>query len=135
MPKYLSGIKIISLSAGIELTTLTAFALVQQISTSALTSAVEFFTDPTNERYIDALANGVSKYCYDNGLEYVVVGSGLYGNYKNALLKNGFMVTRKPPKNNMMIANVLSNKLTLEEITGHEKWHITQGDGETELDL
>ncbi len=102
---------------------------------SKMTSAVEFFTDPTNERYIETLANGVSKYCYDNGLEYVVVGSGLYGSYKSVLLKNGFMVTRKPPKNNMMIANVLSDKLTLEEITGHEKWHITQGDGETELDL
>jgi hypothetical protein len=45
------------------------------------------------------------------------------------------MITRKPPKNNMMIANILSDKVTLEEITGHDKWHITQGDGETELDL
>lgn len=102
---------------------------------SKMTSAVEFFTDPINERFIEALANGVSKYCYENGLEYVVVGSGLYGHYKTVLLKNGFMVTRKPPKNNMMIANVLSDKLTLDEITGHKKWHITQGDGETELDL
>jgi hypothetical protein len=45
------------------------------------------------------------------------------------------MITRKPPKNNMMIAHVLSDKVTLEELTDHEKWHITQGDGETELDL
>ncbi len=35
----------------------------------------------------------------------------------------------------MMIANVLSDRVTLEELMGHEKWHITQGDGETELDL
>lgn len=102
---------------------------------SNMTSAVEFFTDPTNDRFIKALANGVSKYCYDNGLEYVVVGSGLYGNYKKVLLENGFMITRKPPKNNMMIANILSDKLIMDEINGHEKWHITQGDGETELDL
>lgn len=102
---------------------------------SKMTSAVEFFTDPTNERYIKALANGVSKYCYDNGLEYAVIGTGLYGEYKKVLLSNGFMITRKPPKNNMMIANVLSDKVTLEELTGHDKWHITQGDGETELDL
>jgi hypothetical protein len=102
---------------------------------SRMTSAVEFFTDPTNDRYIKALANGVSKYCYDNNIEYVVVGSGLYGNYKKVLLENGFMITRKPPKNNMMIANILSDKLTMDEINGHEKWHITQGDGETELDL
>lgn len=102
---------------------------------SKMTSSVEFFTDPTNERYIKALANGVSKYCYDNNLEYVVVGSGLYGSYKKVLLENGFMITRKPPKNNMMIANVLTDKLTMDEINGHEKWHITQGDGETELDL
>ncbi len=102
---------------------------------SKMTSAVEFFTDPTNERYIKAMANGVAKYCYDNGIEYAVIGTGLYGDYKKVLLNNGFMVTRKPPKNNMMIANVLSDKVTLEEIMGHEKWHITQGDGETELDL
>jgi hypothetical protein len=102
---------------------------------SKMTSAVEFFTDPTNERFIKALANGVAKYCYDNGLEYAVVGTGLYGKYKEVLLKNGFMITRKPPKNNMMIANVLTDNVTLEELMGHEKWHITQGDGETELDL
>lgn len=102
---------------------------------SKMTSAVEFFTDPENERFIKALAEGVSEYCYDNGLEYVVVGTGFYGKYKNVLLNNGFMITRKPPKNNMMIANVLSERVTLEELMGHEKWHITQGDGETELDL
>lgn len=102
---------------------------------SKMTSAVEFFTDPSNERYIKALANGIAKYCYENNLEYAVVGTGLHGEYRNVLLKNGFMVTRKPPKNNMMIAHVLSDKVTLEELTGHEKWHITQGDGETELDL
>lgn len=102
---------------------------------SKMTSAVEFFTDPTNERYIKALANGIAKYCYDNKLEYAVVGTGLFGEYRKVLLKNGFMVTRKPPKNNMMIAHILSDRVTLDEMTGHEKWHITQGDGETELDL
>lgn len=102
---------------------------------SRMTSSVEFFTDPTNERYIKALANGISQYCYDKGLEYAVIGTGLYGSYKKVLLENGFMITRKPPKNNMMIANVLSDNLVMDEINGHEKWHITQGDGETELDL
>ncbi|WP_326908511.1 GNAT family N-acetyltransferase [Sedimentibacter sp. MB31-C6] len=102
---------------------------------SKMTSCVEFFTDPTNARYIKSLANVISKYCYDNGIEYVVVGTGLHGKFKNVLLSNGFMITRKPPKNNMMIANILSDKLTMNEINGHEKWHITQGDGETELDL
>jgi hypothetical protein len=102
---------------------------------SKMTSAVEFFTDPTNESYISALSNGVSKYCYENKLEYLVVGTGLHGLYRKVLLNNGFMVTRKPPKNNMMIANILSDRLSLEEINGHDKWHITQGDGETELDL
>jgi len=47
-----------------------------------MTSCVEFFTDPYNERYIKALANGVSKYCYENNLEYVVIGTGLYGDFK-----------------------------------------------------
>lgn len=102
---------------------------------SKMTSAVEFFTDPSNERYIRALANGIAKYCYDNKLEYAVVGTGLFGEYRKVLLKNGFMVTRKPPKNNMMIAHILSDRVTLDELTGHDKWHITQGDGETELDL
>lgn len=102
---------------------------------SKMTSAVEFFTDPSNERYIRALANGIAKYCYDNKLEYAVVGTGLFGEYRKVLLKNGFMVTRKPPKNNMMIVHILSDRVTLDELTGHDKWHITQGDGETELDL
>jgi GNAT superfamily N-acetyltransferase len=102
---------------------------------SKMTSAVEFFTDPSNERYIRALANGIAKYCYDNKLEYAVVGTGLFGEYRKVLLKNGFMVTRKPPKNNMMIAHILSDRVTLDELSGHDKWHITQGDGETELDL
>ena len=88
---------------------------------SKMTSAVEFFTDPTNERYIKALANGIAKYCYDNNLEYAVVGTGHYGEYRNVLLKTGFMVTRKPPKNNMMIAHILSDRVTLEELTGNEK--------------
>ena len=102
---------------------------------SKMTSAVEFFTDPSNERYIRALSDGIAKYCYDNKLEYAVIGTGLYGQYRNTLLKNGFMVTRKPPKNNMMIAHILSDKVELDELMGHENWHITQGDGETELDL
>lgn len=102
---------------------------------SKMTSAVEFFTDPSNERYIRALSDGIAKYCYDNKLEYAVIGTGLYGQYRSTLLKNGFMVTRKSPKNNMMIAHVLSDRVELDDLMGHEKWHITQGDGETELDL
>ncbi|MBP7222241.1 MAG: GNAT family N-acetyltransferase [Sedimentibacter sp.] len=102
---------------------------------SKMTSAVEFFTDPFNKRYIRALADGIASYCYDKGIEYAVIGTGLFGQYRDVLLSNGFMVTRKPPKNNMMIAHILSDKVSLDEITGHEKWHITQGDGETELDL
>jgi len=102
---------------------------------SKMTSAVEFFTDPFNKRLIRALADGIASYCYDKGIEYAVIGTGLFGQYRDVLLSNGFMVTRKPPKNNMMIAHILSDKVSLDEITGHEKWHITQGDGETELDL
>lgn len=102
---------------------------------SKMSSAVEFFTDPTNENYIKGLSDEVCRYCYENKLDYIVIGSGLYGKYKDVLMKNGFMLTRKSPKNNMMIANIISDRLNIDEIMGHEKWHITQGDGETELDL
>jgi len=52
-----------------------------------------------------------------------------------SIVKQRFYDYKKTSKNNMMIANILTDKLTLDEITGHDKWHITQGDGETELDL
>ncbi len=102
---------------------------------SKMVSVAENFTDPTNEQYISALAEAIINYCYKINAEYVVVGTGLYGKYRDVFLRYGFNKNKKSLINNMMIANALSNKITTDELMGHERWHITQGDGETELDL
>lgn len=102
---------------------------------SRMVSVAENFTDPTNELYIAALAEAIINYCYKINTEYVVVGTGLYGKYKNVFLKYGFSKNKRKLINNMMIAKTLSDNVSIDELMGHEKWHITQGDGETELDL
>lgn len=98
-------------------------------------SIVEMFTDPDNEKFIGTLAMAAVNYSKNTGIDYMVIGTGLWGRYRDVLYGLGFTNTKKKPKNNMMIAKTLSDKITIEEIDGHEKWHITQGDGETELDL
>lgn len=102
---------------------------------STMVSVAENFTDPENELYIGALAQAIIEYCYKINAEYVVVGTGMYGKFSEVFPKYGFKKNKKRLLNNMMIANVLTDKITVDELTGHEKWHITQGDGETELDL
>lgn len=102
---------------------------------SKMVSVAENFTDPNNEQYIGALAEAIINYCYKANAEYVVVGTGLYGKYKDVLLNYGFVKNKRSLINNMMIAKSLSDKISTDELMGHERWHITQGDGETELDL
>ncbi|QSX05408.1 GNAT family N-acetyltransferase [Sedimentibacter sp. zth1] len=102
---------------------------------SKMVSVAENFTDPTNELFIGAIAQAIIEYCYKIDAEYVVVGTGLYGKFKDVLPKYGFNKNKKRLINNMMIANALTDKITIDELMGHERWHITQGDGETELDL
>lgn len=116
---------------------LVGFAILHDSKTkrSVFTAAVELFTDPTNDRYITALLTAIASYCYENDLDYVVISTGHFGRFESVMQQNGFRLTPKPPSNNMMIARVLSDKLTLAEIDGGHKWHITQGDGDTELDI
>ncbi len=116
---------------------LVGFAILHDSKTkrSVFTSAVEFFTDPTDERYISAMLKTIATYCYDQGLDYVVIGTGGFGRYEELMKRHGFRLTPKPPSNNMMIAHVLTDKVTLDELDGGHKWHITQGDGDTELDI
>ena len=102
---------------------------------SKMVSVAENFTDPDNDLYIGAIAEAIIDYCYSVNAEYVVVGTGLYGRYKDVLLKYGFVKNKKSLINNMMIAKTLSDKISDDELGGHESWHITQGDGETERDL
>ncbi len=102
---------------------------------SKMVSVAENFTDPDNKQYIGAIAEAIINYCYKVNAEYVVVGTGLYGMYKDTLLEYGFTKNKKSLINNMMIAKSLSDKISTDELMGHEIWHITQGDGETELDL
>lgn len=102
---------------------------------SKMVSVAENYTDPTNPSYIGAITEAIISYCYKVNAEYVVVGTGMNGEFKNVLPKYGFSKNKRSLINNMMIANTLTDKVCIDELMGHEKWHITQGDGETELDL
>lgn len=102
---------------------------------STLVSVAENFTDPTNADYIGILVEMIINYSYEILAEYVVIGTGLYGKYKTVLANYGFSVTKKPLLNNMMIAKIINADIKLEDIAGHDKWHISQGDGETEIDI
>lgn len=113
------------------------FAIVHDSKTkrSVFTSAVEFFTDPTNDGYIKAMAQEIARYAYRQNLDYLIIATGEFGRYETVFKEIGFRVTPKPPSNNMMIAHVLSDKVTINELNGGARWHITQGDGDTELDI
>jgi len=102
---------------------------------SKLITIAESFTDPNNENFIGILAEMIINYSYSVDAEYVVVGTGLHGKFKSVFMKYSFLNTKKPLLNNMMIAKIINKNISLDEIKGHEKWHITQGDGETEIDI
>ncbi len=108
---------------------------VTTVGQSTIVSVAENFTSPNNERYISTLAEAVVSFSRKINAAYAVVGTGLHGKYKEVFLDYGFIKNKKPLLNNMMIAKTLTDKTSDDELTGHEKWHITQGDGETELDL
>lgn len=102
---------------------------------SRLVTVAESFTDPTNEIYIGILAEMIIKYAYEVNAEYIVLGTGLFGKYKDVIMKYAFMKTKRPLLNNMMIAKIINTDISLSDISGHDKWHISQGDGETEIDI
>lgn len=93
----------------------------------------ENFTDPENELYIGALAEAISAYCFRRGVDYAVVCSGGFGKFKEVFLRHGFVWQKR--RNTIMVAKTFNEKLRVEDLVGAEHWHLSQGDGESELDL
>ncbi|MBP5224774.1 MAG: GNAT family N-acetyltransferase [Lachnospiraceae bacterium] len=93
----------------------------------------ENFTDPENEEYIAALAETVIAYCRRHKSAYAVVCSGLYGKFDKVFRRYGFIPQKG--QGTVVIAKVLNDSTDEKALAGAQHWHLTQGDGESELDL
>ncbi len=93
----------------------------------------ENFTDPENEECIAALAEAVIAYCRKNQSAYAVVCSAKYGKYDEVFRRYGFVPQKG--QGTIVIAKSLDPSISEAELTGAERWHMSQGDGESELDL
>lgn len=93
----------------------------------------ENFTDPDNEEYIGALAETLISYCRRCKTAYAVICSSLYGKYDKVFRRYGFV--KQKGQGNIVIVKSLDPSISEEDLTGAEHWHMTQGDGESELDL
>lgn len=113
------------------------YAILREASTlhSELGSVAEFFTDPFNENYIKYMAQQLNIYAYERGLDYLVLSCGNFGSYRQLLKKQGYHATLQPAVNNKMIACILNDEIHSEDLKGAEHWHVSQGDGDVELDL
>jgi hypothetical protein len=93
----------------------------------------ENFTDPDNAEAISALAEAVIAYCRKNESAYAVVCSAGYGKYDEVFRRYGF-VSQKG-QGTIVIAKSLDPSVSEKDLIGAEHWHMSQGDGESELDL
>lgn len=102
---------------------------------SKVISLCECFTDPENRHHIGNLYKATLLAIKPLGADYMVASFGGYGQFRTEALRHGFKALPTPPKNNMMIGFTANKDISDEWLSGYEKWHISQGDGETELDL
>ncbi|MBR5640797.1 MAG: GNAT family N-acetyltransferase [Firmicutes bacterium] len=93
----------------------------------------ENFTDPQNEEYISALAEAVIDYCFEHKADYAVACSALYGKYDEVFRRYGFVPGKG--QGNVVIVRSLDDSISEAELAGAQHWHMSQGDGESELDL
>lgn len=93
----------------------------------------ENFTDPQNEIYISALAEAIIDYCFEQKADYAVACSGLYGRYDAVFRRYGFLPQKG--QGNVVIVRSLDLSIQEETLIGAGCWHMSQGDGESELDL
>lgn len=98
-------------------------------------TVAEFFCNPDDEQAIHALVKSVVDYGYATGVEYIVLSIGGNRNIRDVLAKTGFKRNTKPLLNNMMIAQDVSGRLSLDSLADEAVWMITQGDGEAELHI
>ena len=93
----------------------------------------ENFTDPQNEAYVSALAQGIIDYCFAQEADYAVACSGKYGLYDKVFRRYGFVPQKG--QGTIVIVKSLDPSISEEDLVGAEHWHMSQGDGESELDL
>ncbi len=93
----------------------------------------ENFTDPDNESYAAALAEAVIDYCFEHKADYAVVCSGLYGVYDSVFRRYGFIPQKG--QGTIVIIKSLDPAISEQDLVGAQRWHVSQGDGESELDL
>lgn len=93
----------------------------------------ENFTDPENEEYIGALAEALIAYCRRCRTAYAVVCSSLYGKYDAVFRRYGFVPQKG--QGNIVIVKSLDPSISEADLCGAQHWHMSQGDGESELDL
>lgn len=113
------------------------FAILRESKTanSVFASVAEFFTDPFDDQLIEAMAKELARYAYRHNLDYLVLSCGEFGHLNRVLRRSGWRPTPKAPSNNMMIACILSDKVTKEELSDSRNWHLSQGEGDIEIDL
>ena len=98
-----------------------------------LICVAENFTDPNNETCVAALAEGIIDYCRSQKADYAVVCSGLSGCYDSVFRRYGFVPQKG--QGTVVIALSLDPSISADDLIGARHWHVSQGDGESELDL
>ena len=93
----------------------------------------ENFTDPQNEAYISTLAEAIIACCFEYKADYAVACSALYGKYDEVFRRYGFVPGKG--QGNIVIVRSLDETISEKELAGAQHWHMSQGDGESELDL
>lgn len=113
------------------------FAILRQGRTdhSVLGNVTEFFTDPLNPHFIREMSKALTCYALSQRWDYLVLSCGGYGDYDSVLKSMGYRTPPTPPSNNQMIALILSDQVTPEELGTASDWHLSQGEGDIELDL
>ena len=81
----------------------------------------------------EALAETLIAYCRRYRTAYAVVCSSLYGKYDEVFRRYGFVPQKG--QGNIVIVKALDPTISEAELAGAEHWHMSQGDGESELDL
>ncbi len=105
------------------------------INKSKVASIAEMFTDPHDKTAIASLAYAALDYFRSNDVDYTVLSTGGWGAYKSTLFSMGFRKTPHNPLNSMIVAKPLIDNFDVNEIMGHEKWHISQGEADIEFDF
>ena len=93
----------------------------------------ENFTDPENEEVISALAETLISYCRRHKSAYAVVCSGMTGKFDKVFRRYGFIPQKG--QGTIVIAKSLNDEIDQDSLADPGLWHLSQGDGESELDL